>query len=168
MESSDERVRDLERLHAEEGFPWISFLEDRDFQSGSSFIRVGEAPPWGEDIYVSRAGVGANVALLDFIAALRNSVPAIVSEREARSERRQASVSDTGALGVVAFHASLIDAAPWEVEPAVVESPVRHRISTASGSRISVVTDSGDADIELLQLLCLARNLLSALTGSGD
>ena len=53
--------------------PWTSFVEGRDHQSGSSFIRTS-----GEDIELA----GATVADQDFIAHARQDVPRLLEEIE--------------------------------------------------------------------------------------
>jgi hypothetical protein len=61
----------LRRCEAATGGPWQSFIEGRDHDSGSNFIRTS-----GEDIdlsYVSEADQ-------DFIAAARQDVPRLVAE----------------------------------------------------------------------------------------
>lgn len=72
--------------------PWTSFVEGRDHMSGDDFIRVGESDD-EPDMYVSRAGAGsvrpASAADLDFIAAARQDVPALIAEvRRLRAARR--------------------------------------------------------------------------------
>ena len=51
--------------------PWISFIENRDHTSGSSFIRTS-----GEDIEL----MGASDDDQDFIAATRLDIPALIDE----------------------------------------------------------------------------------------
>jgi hypothetical protein len=51
--------------------PWISYIEDRDFSSGSSFIRTA-----GEDIELS----GATEEDQDFIASCRQDIPLLIEE----------------------------------------------------------------------------------------
>lgn len=51
--------------------PWISFVEDRDFTCGSSFIKTA-----GEDIELS----GATAADQDFIASCRQDIPLLIDE----------------------------------------------------------------------------------------
>ena len=60
-----------ERCEKATSGPWISFVEDRDFTSGSSFIKTAR-----EDIYLS----GATVADQDFIAACRQDIPILIDE----------------------------------------------------------------------------------------
>lgn len=51
--------------------PWISYVEDRDFTSGNSFIETS-----GEDIELR----GATIADQDFIASCRQDVPLLIDE----------------------------------------------------------------------------------------
>jgi hypothetical protein len=51
--------------------PWVSFVEGRDHDSGSSFIRTA-----GDDIELS----GATNADQDFIASAKQDIPALVAE----------------------------------------------------------------------------------------
>ncbi len=53
--------------------PWTSFVEGRDHESGSSFIRTG-----GDDLEVS----GATAADQDFIARAHQDIPLLVAEIE--------------------------------------------------------------------------------------
>ena len=53
--------------------PWKSWVEGRDFLSGSNIIQTGEG---GEDIELS----GATIADQDFIAAARQDVPRLIAE----------------------------------------------------------------------------------------
>lgn len=53
--------------------PWTSFVEGRDHESGSSFIRTG-----GDDIELS----GASAADQDFIARARQDVALLIAEIE--------------------------------------------------------------------------------------
>jgi hypothetical protein len=63
--------------------PWVSFIEGRDNESGSSFIMTGIAKGdniWGEtrgeDIYLT----GATDADMDFIAHARQDIPNLLAE----------------------------------------------------------------------------------------
>lgn len=58
--------------------PWKAFLEGRDHQSGSDFIRTGEGATRGEDIEMS----GAAPADYDFIANARQDIPRLLEEIE--------------------------------------------------------------------------------------
>lgn len=63
--------------------PWTSFVEGRDQCGGDDFIRVSDADN-EPDMYVSRAEAGsvrpASTADLDFIAAARQDVAALIAE----------------------------------------------------------------------------------------
>jgi hypothetical protein len=65
--------------------PWVSFIEGRDCESGSSFIMTGiekGANIWGEkrgeDIYLT----GVTNADMDFIAHARQDIPKLITEIE--------------------------------------------------------------------------------------
>jgi hypothetical protein len=73
------------RMNATSVAPWVSFIEGRDCESGSSFIMTGIAKGdniWGktrgEDIYLS----GATNADQDFIAHARQDIPMLIAEIE--------------------------------------------------------------------------------------
>jgi hypothetical protein len=73
------------RMNATSVAPWVSFIEGRDFESGSSFIMTGIAKGdniWGktrgEDIYLT----GATNADQDFIAHARQDIPMLIAEIE--------------------------------------------------------------------------------------
>ncbi len=66
--------------------PWIASVEGRDHTSGDDVILVGN--PREEDMYVSRDTTAASAADLDFMAAARNHLPALIAEvRRARSAK---------------------------------------------------------------------------------
>jgi hypothetical protein len=73
MMSDDELAAMRERLAQATGGPWLSFVEGRDFVSGSSFIRTA-----AEDIYLS----GASIADQDFIAHARQDMARLLDEIE--------------------------------------------------------------------------------------
>lgn len=56
--------------------PWKAFLEGRDHESGSDFIRTGEGPNRREDIEMS----GATPADYDFVANARQDIPRLLGE----------------------------------------------------------------------------------------
>jgi hypothetical protein len=65
--------------------PWVSFIEGRDCESGSSFIMTGI--PKGENIWGETRGEdleisGATNADLDFIAHARQDIPDLINEIE--------------------------------------------------------------------------------------
>jgi hypothetical protein len=69
---TDEELDRMEaRLRAAAPGPWISFVEGRDHESGSSFIQTA-----ADDIYLS----GATVADQDFIAHARQDLPELLIE----------------------------------------------------------------------------------------
>jgi hypothetical protein len=73
------------RYEATSVAPWVSFIEGRDHESGSSFVMTGI--PVGEDIWQSKRGEdleisGATNADLDFIAHARQDIPALIAEIE--------------------------------------------------------------------------------------
>jgi len=77
---TEEELLEIEKLcEAATAGPWRPFLEGRDHQSGSSFIRTG-----GDDIEMT----GAKEADYDFIAGARQTVPRLLEEvRRLRAQR---------------------------------------------------------------------------------
>jgi hypothetical protein len=81
---SNEEVDEIKsRYEATTIAPWVSFIEGRDCESGSSFIMTGIAKGeniWGEtrgeDIYLT----GATNADMDFIAHARQDIPKLLEE----------------------------------------------------------------------------------------
>jgi hypothetical protein len=74
-----------DRCNATSIAPWVTFLEGRDHESGSSFIMTGI--PKGEDIWQEKRGEdleisGATNADLDFIGNARQDIPALIAEIE--------------------------------------------------------------------------------------
>lgn len=81
---SDEDLDAIEaRCAAASPGPWTSFVEDRDHSAGDDFIRISDSDD-EPDMYVSRAEAGsirpASPSDLDFIAAARQDIPALVAE----------------------------------------------------------------------------------------
>jgi hypothetical protein len=73
------------RYEATSVAPWVSFIEGRDCESGSSFIMTGI--PKGEHIWGVNRGedleiIGATNADLDFIAHARQDIPMLLEEIE--------------------------------------------------------------------------------------
>lgn len=69
---SEDELRDIEaRCDAATTGPWISFVEGRDHECGSDFIRTG-----GDDIELA----GATRADQDFIANARQDIPRLLRE----------------------------------------------------------------------------------------
>jgi hypothetical protein len=73
------------RYEATSVAPWVSFIEGRDCESGSSFIMTGIPKGdhiWGEnrgeDLYVT-GGINAD---LDFISHARQDIPRLLEEIE--------------------------------------------------------------------------------------
>jgi hypothetical protein len=65
--------------------PWVSFIEGRDCESGSSFIMTGIQKGehiWGENRGEDLEIIGATNADLDFIAHARQDIPRLLEEIE--------------------------------------------------------------------------------------
>ncbi len=83
---NEEELNEIKmRCEATSVAPWVSFIEGRDCESGSSFIMTGIAKGeniWGEnrgeDIYLT----GATNADMDFIANARQDIPMLIAEIE--------------------------------------------------------------------------------------
>ncbi|MDX8528687.1 hypothetical protein RFM68_29870 [Mesorhizobium sp. MSK_1335] len=74
---SELELQEMEaRVEAAQPGPWKSWVEGRDFLSGSNIIQTGDGVERGEDIDLS----GAIVADQDFIAAARQDVPRLIAE----------------------------------------------------------------------------------------
>jgi hypothetical protein len=83
---SEEELDEIKmRCEAASIAPWVSFIEGRDCESGSSFIMTGIAK--GEDIWGENRGediylTGATNADMDFIAHARQDIPKLIAEIE--------------------------------------------------------------------------------------
>lgn len=75
--TADELREIKRRCAAARPGPWISFVEGRDHESGSDFIRVGMDDD-DDDI----EPIGATVEDQDFIAHARQDVPKLIEEIE--------------------------------------------------------------------------------------
>lgn len=79
MKMTDKELEEIRlRCEAATPGPWVSFIEDRDHSSGSSFIMTGEGESRGTDIELT----GATVADQDFIAHARQDIPKLLHEIE--------------------------------------------------------------------------------------
>lgn len=56
--------------------PWTSFIEGRNHESGSNFIKTGALGTENEDIEIS----GGTIADQDFIAGARQDIPMLLEE----------------------------------------------------------------------------------------
>jgi hypothetical protein len=74
---SELELQEMEaRAAAAQPGPWKSWVEGRDFQSGSNFIQTGQGADQGEDIEMT----GATVEDQDFMAAARQDIPRLIAE----------------------------------------------------------------------------------------
>jgi hypothetical protein len=75
---TDKELDEIEfRANSAQAGPWKAFIEDRDHESGSSFIMTGkEGKNRGEDIEM----LGATDADYDFIANARQDIPRLIRE----------------------------------------------------------------------------------------
>lgn len=73
----EEELKEIqERTNKTSNGPWTSFIEGRDFTSGSSFIMTGKGENRGKDIEL----IGATNADQDFIAAAKQDIPKLLAE----------------------------------------------------------------------------------------
>lgn len=66
----------LNRCNRASPSPWISYVEGRDHDCGSSFIMTGTTTERGEDIEL----MGATIDDQDFIAHARQDIPNLLQE----------------------------------------------------------------------------------------
>jgi hypothetical protein len=74
------------RCNAARPGPWTAFVEGRDFDSGSSIIRIGEGTTSSEDLYLTGDSQAVPAADFDFIAHVRQDVPFLLDEIERLSK----------------------------------------------------------------------------------
>jgi hypothetical protein len=87
MAISEEELRIIEdRAVSATAGPWRSFIEGRDHLGGDDFIRTGGPVGASPDMYVTLSDQNDGSPLpakandLDFIAAARQDIPALVAE----------------------------------------------------------------------------------------
>lgn len=74
---SEKELEEIElRSEKAQKRPWKAFIEGRDHESGSDFIRTGEDNDRGEDIEM----LGATNADFDFVANARQDIPRLIEE----------------------------------------------------------------------------------------
>ena len=66
--------------------PWTAFVEGRDFDGGSSMIRIGEGDDSAEDLYLSGDSQAVPAADYDFIAHARQDIDFLLDEVERLSK----------------------------------------------------------------------------------
>ena len=83
---TDKELDEIEfRANSAQPGPWKAFIEDRDHESGSSFIMTGEE---GKSRGVDIELLGATDADYDFIANARQDIPRLIQEiRELKNSR---------------------------------------------------------------------------------
>ncbi len=80
---SADRYKEIRaRSNAARPGPWIAFVEGRDFDGGSSMIRIGEGEHSGEDLYLSGDEQAVPTADFDFIAHARQDIDFLLDEIE--------------------------------------------------------------------------------------
>jgi hypothetical protein len=70
------------RVNSARPGPWVAFVEGRDFDGGSSVIRVGEGDNSSEDLYLSGDSKAVPAADYDFIANARQDIEFLLDEVE--------------------------------------------------------------------------------------
>ena len=74
---TDKELLEIERTaNSARAAKWTSFIEGRDFTSGSSFIMVGQDENRDIDIEL----IGATIEDQDFIASARQDIPKLIKE----------------------------------------------------------------------------------------
>lgn len=76
MITEEELIQIEHRANSAQAGPWKAYIEDRDHESGSSFIMTGTEDQRGEDIEM----IGATIADYDFIANARQDIPRLIDE----------------------------------------------------------------------------------------
>ena len=161
-------LADLDAIDASTYSPWVALVEDRDFQSGASFIMAGNDLERGDDIYVSKDGIGADADLLDLIAEMRTLLPVLLAAvRQLRENSSSPSQSDVERFEKLFELSHSCEAPPWRVELSDGDSGGRDRISAGGDNfvraHIEVITDSGPADASLLTAITVLRNEIDSL-----
>jgi hypothetical protein len=62
--------------------PWVAFVEGRDFDGGSSMIRIGMGDNSGEDLYLTGDNQAVPAADFDFIAHARQDIDFLLDDIE--------------------------------------------------------------------------------------
>jgi hypothetical protein len=78
--SSDRYEEIRARSKAARPGPWVAFVEGRDFDGGSSMIRIGEGEQSSEDLYLSGDDTAVPAADFDFIAHARQDIDFLLGE----------------------------------------------------------------------------------------
>lgn len=81
---SEKEIQEIElRVDQAQNGPWKAYIEGRDHESGSSFIKTGSEEDPGVDIKL----IGATNADIDFIANAKQDIPKLIKEiKELRSQ----------------------------------------------------------------------------------
>jgi len=74
---TNEELNEIEyRCAQTQNGPWKAYIENRDHESGNSFIMTGEGDSREEDIEMT----GATIADYDFIANAKQDIPRLINE----------------------------------------------------------------------------------------
>lgn len=74
---TEEQLTEIElRCDMAQRGPWKSHIENRDHESGNSFIMTGDDKDGGGDIELT----GATDADMDFIAGAKQDIPLLIAE----------------------------------------------------------------------------------------
>jgi hypothetical protein len=86
--STDKHKEIRARSQAARPGPWTAFVEGRDFDGGSSMIRIGEGDTSGEDLYLTGDSQAVPAADYDFIAHARQDIDFLLDEVDRLSKLR--------------------------------------------------------------------------------
>src|SRR5690349_5866293 len=97
------------RVNAASVGPWIAWVAGRDYHGGPDFIARGEGEARIDDMEV----LGASPADLDFIAAARQDVPALLDELERCAHGNSSPKMSDAELQAILERAERAIAGPW-------------------------------------------------------
>jgi len=76
MITEEELLQIEQRANQAQPVPWKAFIEGRDHESGSDFIKTGTGEQRGADLEI----IGATSADYEFIAHARQDIPRLINE----------------------------------------------------------------------------------------
>lgn len=88
--SADKYKEIRARVSAARPGPWVAFVEGRDFDGGTSVIRIGEGDNSSEDLYLSGDSKAVPDGDFDFIANARQDIEFLLDEVERLSKLTKA------------------------------------------------------------------------------
>jgi hypothetical protein len=143
------------------GYPWTSYIEDRDHMSGSHFIMVGrEGGALDEDLDMYWSSRDSFQNLQDLIALVRNHCGDLIRQLRGYRSGSPEEVVSGETLMLLDLLLAQLDPTPWVVVATGEEAGDANLvIRTAAQNDIRITRDSDPAERSLLEFIALSVSM---------